>query len=324
MKTKQKVVLLAMGGTIAGKATTSTDNIGYKAAQINAEALLKSLSDVQLCDDTETEQVAQLDSKDMSLPVLAHLAQRVNHWLSLPEIQGVVITHGTDTIEETAFFLHLVCKSQKPIALTCAMRPATAVAPDGPQNLRDALTVVRTAKASGVVVVCAGRVHSAVHVQKSHTYLLDAFSSGDAGCVAHVEEGALRMMGSWPEVSNGLGAATLEGLADMPNAQKNWPKVDIVMNYAGATGNIVDALLTTGVQGIVVAGTGNGTVHSSLQAALERAAETGVTVVRSTRCANGRVLPVPGELFPASPGLNPVKARIALILALSDLNQVQG
>lgn len=317
MLMQKKVVVLGMGGTIAGKAADATDNIGYTAAQLGVADLLASVREELPSCGVEIEQVAQFDSKDMSLPALSLLAQRVAYWVSLPEVQGVVITHGTDTLEETAFFLHQVCSPAKPVVLTCAMRPATALAPDGPQNLRDAFSVAQADCASGVLVVCAGLVHTARNVQKSHTYLLNAFTSGDAGCVAYVEEGILRCVGRWPVAGDDLIARALEKLLNMPQtSESSWPRVEIVTNYVGASGILVDALISSGVHGIVVAGTGNGTIHESLEGALLRATCKGITVVRSTRCANGRVLPVPGSLFPDSAGLSPVKARIALILRL--------
>lgn len=314
---EKKLVVLGMGGTIAGRAVNAGDNLGYTAAQLGVDDLLVAVQAALPTCLIQTEQVAQLDSKDMSMAALALLAQRVDHWLSSSEVQGVVITHGTDTLEETAFFLQRVCSPVKPVVLTCAMRPATALAPDGQQNLLDALTVAQDKSASGVVVVCAGRVHAARDVQKSHTYLLDAFTSGDAGCIAYIEEGDLRRVGTWPAPAEDLPADAVRKLTQMPLGPDGiWPIVEIVMNYAGASGNVVEALMNSGVQGIVVAGTGNGTIHHSLEAALHRAKSRGIAVVRSTRCPNGRVLSVPGSPFPDSAGLSPVKARIALILDL--------
>lgn len=315
--TEKKVVFLGMGGTIAGKAAEAVDNIGYKAAQLRVDDLLASIQSALPPCAIEVEQVAQLDSKDMSLSALSLLALRVAYWISLPEVQGVVVTHGTDTLEETAFFLQQICSPAKPVVLTCAMRPATALAPDGPQNLRDAFALVLDDSASGVLVVCAGRVHTARDVQKNHTYLLDAFTSGDAGCVAYVEEGALRRVGRWPVAGDDFAVNCLERLGEMSQRSDDaWPCVEVVMNHVGANGAVVDAMIGLGVKGIVVAGTGNGTIHQSLESALLRAKNKGVTIIRSTRCANGRVLPVPGSLFLDSVGLSPVKARIALILRL--------
>ncbi|MCB8745354.1 asparaginase [Rhodoferax sp. U2-2l] len=319
-----KVWVLGTGGTIAGTAASPADNIGYTAAQLSVGALLDAVPGLQtvLCGrQLGSEQVAQVDSKDMSFDLWLVLAQRVAHHLAQPDVIGVVITHGTDTLEETAFFLHAVLPSAliqaKPVVLTCAMRPASALNPDGPQNLMDAVAVALTSGARGVLAVCAGVVHGALEVQKAHTYQLDAFSSGDAGPLAFVEEGRLRLLKNWPVVVSETWRRDGMTIAQ-PDA---WPRVDIVLNYAGGSAAVVDALLrpwpgVPPLRGLVVAGTGNGTLHHDLEAALRRAQQAGVKVVRSTRCANGRVLPTRHSAFVDSQGLSPVKARVALMLEL--------
>ena len=310
--TGKKIAILATGGTIAGTSPVPGDNLGYTAAQLRVEDLLASvpaLAGVPLV----SEQVAQIDSKDMTFDIWRQLAQRCSHWLAQPDISGIVITHGTDTLEETAFVLQAVLAPVKPVALTCAMRPATALVPDGPQNLLDAVSVAAHPGAQGVIAVCAGTIHSARDVRKRHTYRLDAFGSGDAGPVGYVEEGRLRLLRAWPESIGDAPAALRKFL----NA-KRWPRVEIVMSHAGAGGAIVQALVAQGVAGIVVAGSGNGSVHRDLETALRAARDAGVKVVRSTRCAEGEVLARPADALPHSAGLSPVKARIALMLALLD------
>jgi L-asparaginase len=233
----------------------------------------------------------------------------------------VVITHGTDTLEETAFFLHAVLPTalqlRKPVVLTCAMRPASSLSPDGPQNLLDAVALARTPGACGVMAVCAGVVHGALAVQKVHVYRTDAFSSGDVGPLGFVEEGGFRPAKAWPLALGHQAAVSIEKIADVAT----WPRVEIVMNYAGGSAAVVDALLqplpgVAPLRGLVVAGTGNGTLHVDLIAALQRAEQAGVKVVRASRCGEGRVLPVEGKEFADSQGLSPVKARVALMLAL--------
>ena len=305
----QYVVILATGGTIAGLAANSADNIGYAAAQVDIDRLLQAIPALRDAGPVITEQLAQIDSKDMSFAVWAKLAGRVNHFLARDDVQGIVITHGTDTLEETAYFLQAVCRPAKPVVLTCAMRPATALAPDGPQNLVDAVAVARYQGARGVVAVCAGTVHSAFDVQKVHTYKLDAFSSGDAGPIAHVEEGRLRLLRNWPFTQDRQAFPAIETIAE-------WPRVEIIMSYAGASGSIVEALVEQGVRALVVAATGNGTLHHALQTAFLKAQTAGVKVVRATRCVNGRVLAMPDDAIPDSRGLSPVKARVALMLEI--------
>lgn len=305
----KKLVILGTGGTIAGRASSAFDNVGYAAAQVGIAQLLADIPSLAEGGPIICEQIAQVDSKDMSFAVWQQLAQRVSHFLACDDVQGIVITHGTDTLEETAYFLQAVCRPAKPVVLTCAMRPATALAPDGPQNVLDALAVARHAGASGVVAVCAGTIHGAIDVQKVHSYKLDAFSSGDAGPIGYVEEGSLRLVRNWPVAQQERAFVAIEKVA-------NWPRVEIIMSYAGASGAIVQALLDQGIDGLVVAATGNGTIHQELQHALLKAQAAGVRVVRSTRCVNGRVMPLRGDAIAASNGLSPVKARVALMLEL--------
>lgn len=332
----EKIVVLGTGGTIAGTATDRADNIGYTAAQVGVAQLLEDLPGLPSVLGGRTllsEQVAQIDSKNMSFLVWQRLAERLCFHLAQIDVKGVVITHGTDTLEETAYFLHAVLPPEllrKPVVLTCAMRPASSVAPDGPQNLMDAVSVASSTGACGVVVVCAGTLHGAVEVQKVHPYRVDAFDSGDSGPLGYVEEGHIRLVKNWPLPGINKYNGDTKIIAKMREADA-WPRVDIVASFAGASGAIVDALLApaphfsgTGVpvaalspvRGLVVAGTGNGTVHCDLEAALFRAQEAGVRVVRATRCTQGRALPIPGSAIADSDGLSPVKARIALMLAL--------
>jgi L-asparaginase len=304
---KRKIVVLGTGGTLAGTASRPGDNVGYTAAQIGIGQLLSaipSLASVPI----ESEQVAQVDSKDMTFAIWRDLASRCAHWLAQEDVAGIVVTHGTDTLEETAFFLQEVLPATKPVVLTCAMRPATALSPDGPQNIVDAVAVALHEQARGVVVVCAGRIHDARDIQKVHHYRLDPFSSGDAGPIGYVEEGRLRLVRGWPS-----GAAA--SMAARVQATTRWPRVEIVVSCTGATADTVNALVASGVQGIVAAATGNGTVHRELVSALRDAQSKGVKVVRASRCAEGGIIPRDSDELPSS-DLSPAKARVALILGL--------
>ena len=312
-----KVVVLGTGGTIAGTAATAGDNIGYTAAQVGVAQLLDAIPALrQLGFPVLTEQVAQVDSKDMDAGVWQALARRVAHWLADDDVRGIVITHGTDTLEETAFFLQAVLDPAKPVVLTCAMRPASALSPDGPQNVLDAVAVASAPGVRGVLAVCAGVVHGAFDVQKVHTYRLDAFGSGDAGPVAYVEEGQLRQLRAWP--AGGLASQPSPDIAAVVDSTPvaDWPGVEIVMSHAGAGAGLVQAVVAQGVDGLVVATTGNGTVHHALEAALLAAAASGVRVLRATRCTSGQILATPGASLPNAGGLSPVKARVALLLTL--------
>jgi L-asparaginase len=314
----KKIVVLGTGGTIAGTADRPGDQWGYTAGQIGIAQLLEGLPALaQGGLDLVSEQLAQIDSKDMDGAVWQVLARRVAHWLAQPQVQGIVVTHGTDTLEESAWFLQSVLAPAKPVVLTCAMRPATALAPDGPQNLLDAVAVAAHPGASGVVAVCAGVIHSAQDVQKVHTYRLDAFSSGDAGALGYVEQGRLRLMRNWPAAPADQAQLAIKKIVCGPDGLV-WPWVEIVLSQAAASGRAVEALRAAGVQGLVVAGTGNGTLHHALEAALLQAQQAGLPVLRSTRCLEGRVLPHAGDRLPDSGGLSPVKARVTLMLSLMD------
>ena len=302
------IVILGTGGTIAGTAKTASDGVGYTAAQLRVEDLLAAVPALQ-GRRLEAHQVAQLDSKDMDFATWQHLAREVDTQLSRPEVKGVVVTHGTDTVEETAYFLQRVLAPKKPVVLTAAMRPATALQADGPQNLLDAVAVASDVYASGVLFAFAGAIHSAEQLRKVHSYRIDAFESAEGARLGVVEEGGVR----W-HLRTALPRQPV-GLARLDRAAAQWPRVQIVMNHAGADGGIVRALQAHGVDGIVVAGTGNGTLSTALDAALREAQAQGVQVLRSTRCDAGPVMELPG-LLPSAGALSPVKARIELILAL--------
>ncbi len=319
-KTPLRRVILGTGGTIAGRARRAGDNVGYVAGEVSAQDLIgavPALADLAL----DVEQLAQIDSKDMGFAVWQRLAERVAHHLARDDVDGVVITHGTDTLEETAFFLQTVLRPHKPVVLTCAMRPASALVPDGPQNLLDAVTVAGDAQARGVLAVCAGSVHAAEHVTKVHTYRVDAFDSGDAGPMAVVEEGKVRWFCA-PQVPSHAGPFDAQRLMSVQQAVA-MPRVHWLTSHADADGTQVLALLAYGEahpelmpRGLVVAGTGNGTLHHALEAALQEAQKRGLVVRRGSRCARGRVIPGVAGASADTQGLSPAKARIALALEL--------
>ena len=305
---KPLVVILATGGTIAGSAATSTDTTGYRAGALGVEALIAgvpALADHRL----EAESVAAIDSKDMDAAVWQRLAERVAHHVARAEVAGIVITHGTDTLEETAYFLHRVLAPAKPVVLTAAMRPASALSADGPANLLDAVTVAGTPGVRGVSVVFGGAAWGAIGLRKVHTLQTGAFAGSDCGPVARLEGGVLRAFRPWPE-----GAAL--GLARVAAAPDSWPCVEIVMNHAGADGRLVDAAVAAGATGLVVAGTGHGTVSARLDAALVRAREAGVRVARASRCAFGPVLARGDGDHEAAGELSAAQARVELLLEL--------
>jgi L-asparaginase len=301
-----KVVVLGTGGTIAGTGAAG-QSLGYSAGQLSVQALMDAVPALRSV-PIEAEQVAQLDSKDMDHATWQRLAQRCAHHLARADVKGVVVTHGTDTLEETAYFLHRVLASSKPVVLTAAMRPATALSPDGPANLADAVATAQHDGAQGVLVALAGAVHAGCEVRKVHTTALDAFAS-IGGAVAHLRAGVFQQLRAWPK-----GEPLSASVVDRDVSQ--WPRVAVVHSHAGADGAVVDALVQAGVQGLVVAATGNGTVHVELQKAVDRAHERGVRVLRATRCAFGGIVePAAGGTAQAQ-ALTPAQARVALMLDL--------
>lgn len=329
----QCTVILGTGGTIAGRAARAGDNVGYKAGAVGVDDLLSSLMAAvpQLAGQTLVgREVARVDSKDMGPGVWLALLREIQKCLHAPSVAAVVVTHGTDTVEETAFLVEQVLQPKKPVVFTCAMRPTTALVPDGPQNLLDALAVARLPGLQGVFVVAAGRVHAPSAVSKVHPYRLDAFDSGERGALACIEEGRVRWLagGADRARSDGENPVMLPvDLAQMPWCQPGgWPRVEVVFSHAGAGPELVDAILPasnsatlgTGrsLAGLVVAATGNGTVNEDLLAALVRAQDKGVVVWRTTRCALGQVVEGDGPSWATTSYLSPVKARIALMLHL--------
>ena len=294
-----QIVVLATGGTIAGQAAHAGEGVAYRAAQLNVQDLLQhiaGLQDILGADTLLGEQVAQLDSKDMDFATWQALAQRCAHWLAQSDVRAVVLTHGTDTLEETAFFLQQALAAapqaaawqNKPLVLTCAMRPATARVSDGPQNMADALTVARDPRARGVLAVAAGQVHAADHVQKIHPYRLDAFSSADAGPLAYVEESRTRWLVQPPAWPHTAPVGLWQALQNVPPAQ--WPWVEVLHSHAGADARALHALAQAGVRGVVLAATGNATLHHALQDAAQALAQQGVRVVQAPRCQASAVV----------------------------------
>lgn len=314
---QRKIVVLGTGGTIAGSSPVRGANVGYVAGQIGVDELLAAVPGLaQAAGGTlVAEQVAQFDSKDMDFATWARLAQRCAAHLADPAVAGIVITHGTDTLEETAWLLHTLLDASRPVVLTGAMRPATALSPDGPQNLLDAVTLAADSTARGVLVMVAGAVHGARDVRKVHPLRLDAFDSGDAGPLGWVEAGQVRWAHDRPPGAAWAGQAAHAALVPVLG-RLPWPRVEIVMSHAGSDGALVDWLVEKGVHGIVAAATGNGSLHRALEAALARAAHAGVRVRVASRCPQGRMLELAGAPWRHAAGLSPVKARISLLLEL--------
>lgn len=307
--TNAAVVVLGTGGTIAGVSPPGADERHYVAARQGIEQLLAAVPQLPPGVLIGCEQVAQVDSKDMAFQVWLHLVERVQFHLARPEVSAVVVTHGTDTLEETAYFLQRLLAPRKPVVLTAAMRPATATQPDGPGNLRDAVVLASDDGAEGVLVTLAGRVFAGAEVRKVHPTRLDAFGAGGDGPLGAVVAGQVQWHRSPPR-DDALSGVTL------PEAPADWPRVEVVMSHAGSDGLVVRTLCAAGVRGLVAIGTGNATLHERLEDALRDAQRLGVRVLRSTRCLDGAATAKDGDAFPVATGLTPAQARIELLLQL--------
>jgi L-asparaginase len=315
-KKSKKIVVLATGGTIAGLASSISRPQQYQAGLVPVASLLSAISK-DFLDRHQliigAEQIAQIDSKDMQESVWQALAKRLWQHLNLPEVDGVVITHGSDTLEETAYFLQAVFQPKKPVVLTCAMRPANAPDADGPANLRDALLVAANSDLHGVLVACGGSVHAGHRVQKIQSHDLKPFVSLD-GPLARLVAGKFHFLRPVPSAQYPWPMPTVHEVLQV----KEWPRVELVLNHAGAQGENVRDMLRSSrpPKGLVVSGTGNGTVHQGLERALKEAQTQGVHVLRTTRCALGQVQALPDDVFPSVPDMTPVQARVGLQLAL--------
>ena len=326
-----KVYILATGGTIAGSGASEV-NSQYTAGQVSVSALIDAVPAIKEVARIEGEQVVNIGSQDMGNAVWLKLARRVNELLADGRVDAVVITHGTDTMEETAFFLNLVVNSPKPVVLVGAMRPSTAISADGPANLYNAVVVAASAasKERGVLVCMNGKVYGANDVTKTNTTSVETFQSPNSGPLGYVNNGEVFYYHS-PEKHHGRyldyvhGAALLDeerGVHFDVDRLDVLPKVGIIYGYADANRDVVDMMVHNGYKGIVYAGVGNGNIHKNVFPALEEARRKGVVVVRSSRVPTGATT-LNAEVddakyhFVASWGLNPQKARILLMLALT-------
>jgi L-asparaginase len=320
-----EVVVLATGGTIAGAAATDVQ-AGYKSGQVGVEQLLAAVPQAKKLAALRGEQVSNIGSQDMNDEVWLKLARRVNELAAMPAVSGIVITHGTDTIEETAYFLNLVVKSKKPVVLTAAMRPSTALSADGPLNFFNAVAVAadKDAAGRGVLVVVNDWIHGASSLTKTSTTAVQTFLSPVWGLIGTVAYGEAEFF------RGPVGKHTVDSVFSLDGVTA-LPLVDIVMAYENMDGALIDAAVAAGAKGVVIAGVGNGNMTASAVNALAAQAKKGIVCVRASRVATGRVgrnVEVDDDKLGlvASLGLNPQKARVLLRLALTkttDPKQIQ-
>jgi L-asparaginase len=324
---KPKIKILATGGTIAG-AQTSSSEVGYKSGSFSVDDLIKAVPPLKNLGDLSGEQVASIGSQTMNHEVWLKLARRVNEVLKGGETDGVVITHGTDTMEETGYFLSLVVKSDKPVVLVGSMRPATAIGADGPANLYNAVALAAKPQARGLgpLIVLNDEIHFAREAQKLNTTELNTFRSLNRGRAGVINVGNFHSFGKLATRHTTTSEFSVDG-----KGVNDLPRVDIIYSYANFGPDIVDFLAEKGAKGIVLAGVGDGNSTDAVIAALSKAAKKGVAVVRATRTGSGMVVrnvEVDDDKlgFIASMELNPQKARILLMLGLmqtSDPHKLQ-
>ena len=314
------VTILATGGTIAGSGASSTTTVGYTAATVGVDGLIKAVPELSKVAQVKGEQVFQIASENMTNEHWLALAKRVNVLLAQSDVDGIVITHGTDTLEETAYFLDLVVKSKKPVVLVGAMRPGTALSADGPINLYNAVLLAANPDAAGkgVLVAMADQIHSARDVSKTNTSTPDSFKTTELGLLGYIQ-------GNKPYFYRASTRKhTVETEFDISKLDK-LPQVDIVYGYANVGPVALNALVAAGAKGIIHAGVGDGSLAATVKTALVAARKQGVMIVRGSRVGQG-ILARNGEAnddeldFVAADTLNPQKARILLMLALTKTN----
>ena len=321
-----RVIILATGGTIAGQGTSAT-GAGYTPGKLPIEDLLKNIPSINNIANVKGEQIASVGSYDMTIPIWLKLAKRINEIFAKDEADGIVITHGTDTQEETAYFLSLTVTPKKPVVITGSMRPATAISTDGPKNLYDAILVACDSQSisRGIILSFNETLFDGKNAVKINTTNVNAFNAPNTGAIGQVYDGRVMYYHS-----TGHKIAT-NALFDISKLE-TLPKVEIAYMYVDASATAIEAFINYKLDGLIIAGSGNGSFNKAFLKAVDTAVKKGIMVVRSSRVVSGRVTQF-NQVFDdeklgtiASDDLNPQKARILLMLALTitkDKNKIQ-
>jgi L-asparaginase len=323
---KPKLVILATGGTIAGAAASET-SAGYASGAVAVDTLIAAVPQMKDLADVTGEQIASIGSQDMNDEVWVKLAARINELLASKDVDGVIVTHGTDTLEETSYFLHLTVKSDKPVVMTGSMRPSTAMSADGPLNIYNAVAIAAdpASRGRGVLVAVNDDIHSAHDLIKTHTTDVETFTSNEPGLVG------VSLFGKQEYYRTPAKVHTAKSEFAVKAGQK-LPRVDILYAHANMSPDLIDAAVANGAKGIVIAGVGDGNMTAPAIEAVKRAVAKGVIVVRSSRTGRGiirRNIEVDDDKLGtvASMDLNPGKARVLLQLSLTksaDAKKIQG
>lgn len=314
-KTSPRIIILATGGTIAGSGASST-KAAYTAGKVPIDDLLNAVPQIHDYGKITGEQIAQIGSQDMNVVTWLKLTKRINEIFKNNEADAIVVTHGTDTQEETAYFLDLTVMSDKPVVLVGAMRPSTAMSQDGNRNLLDAVMVAASPKSQGkgVIVAMDEKVFDARDVTKTSSTNLETFQSRNFGPIGLIYDGKVNYYyQSLRNPSKKFDVTKLDAL----------PQVEIVYGYADASPVSVTGIAGSGVKGLVYAGMGNGNFGEPVGKALADASKKGIIVCRSARAGSGRIT-LDNEVkdaelgFVVSDDLNPQKSRVLLMLSLTE------
>lgn len=311
---KPRIVILATGGTIAGSASGAAQ-ASYQPGVLSIQQIISSVPDIQELAELKGIQVCNISSQNMEESIWLELFKTIDNLFTHDLCDGVVITHGTDTMEETAYFLNLTVRHTKPIVITGAMRPATSLSADGPFNLYNAVALASSPEAHnrGVMVVMNDYILSADDVTKTNTVNPNAFSCPNYGPLGIMRDGLPLFYRESPFRHTASSEFNITNIVTLP-------KTEIIYSYAFASDVAINAIIESGANGIVVAGVGHGNYNRALSKGLEKASSRGIMVVRSTRIATGGVDPAAEEYdtrWPVSYNKNPQKARILLMLALT-------
>ncbi len=314
---KPTIYILATGGTIAGSTGGEALTSNYTAGAKTVDELIRAVPQINEIATIKGEQISKIGSQDMNNAVWLKLAKRINELLSSGKADGIVITHGTDTMEETAYFLNLTVKSEKPVVLVGAMRNSDSMSADGPMNLFNAVNVAinKESTGKGVLVAMNEEIHAAREVTKTVTTSVDTFKSPNTGKIGTVFYGNVKYY------MNPIRKHTSAAAFDVSKIE-SLPRVDIIYGHANETADLIEAAVAKGAKGIVNAGMGNGNPSAKNTEALGEAVKKGVVVVRDSRVGSGETT-MNGEVddkkygFLTSDNLNVQKARVLLMLALA-------
>jgi L-asparaginase len=317
---KRRVHVLGTGGTIAG-AQPDAGHHGYTAAAYQIDWLLSVVPGLDRLALLTGEQIVNIGSQDMDDAVWLQLAHRLNEVLASPATDAVLVTHGTDTLEETSYFLSLVAASDKPVVLVGSMRPATAISADGPANIYNGVAVAadERARGRGSLVCLNDEIHYARNVVKTGTINPSAFGSMARGLAGVTSAGRVEWFDQHSRPRHHRGRFSVAGLTELP-------RVDILYAHASMSVDLIDAAIAGGARGIVVAGVGAGNMSARAIESLGAAVKRGVVVVRSSRVTSAMVLrnhEIDDDRlgFVAAGDLNAAKSRVLLQLALTQSSE---